>query len=354
MRSTRTVSAPIDRTSAATWTNVRWTAADQPLDGFRRSLPVPDLDPLIDSVRSIVGSGQDLDTIEAEDVVLGPLRVFIEELRYELLHGQGMALVDGFPVDSLSEPEIEALFWSIGAQIGRPVSQSVMGERLGHVRDMTATDPNARAYRHNARLSPHTDPADVLAFLCIRPAASGGVSRFVSSLAIHDAMQAERPDLLDRLYRGFRYHRLGENQPGSPAITPHRVPVFSQVDDLMSCRYVRQYIETAAHEDPDIALTAEDIEALDLFEALADDPALHHEFTLRAGEAVFANNFTVLHARSKFTNNEDSKGRHLLRLWLAADPGRPIAPEILHFDGEPGIPPVPGRTPSYASAVEVQ
>ncbi|MBL6759598.1 MAG: hypothetical protein O2986_10360 [Actinomycetota bacterium] len=37
-----------------------------------------------------------------------------------------------------------------------------MGERLGHVINMTDIDPNARAYRRNDELTPHTDPADVL------------------------------------------------------------------------------------------------------------------------------------------------------------------------------------------------
>ena len=46
--------------------------------------------------------------------------------------------------------------------------------------------------------------------------------------------------------------------------------------------------------------------------------------------------------------------RHLLRLWLAAEPPRPVAPNILHFEGEPGIQPVAGRTPSYATGVEIQ
>jgi len=318
------------------------------------SLPAADRAPLIETVRSIVADGRDLETVAANDVALGRLTSFVADLRHELLSGSGFAVVSGFPVDELSGPEIEAFFWAIGTHLGRPVSQSVMGERLGHVRDMTATDPNARAYRHNARLSPHSDPADLLAFLCIRPAARGGVSRFVSSLAIHDAIEQQRPDLLERLYNGFRYHRLGENRPGSSAITPHRVPVFSRAGDVISCRYVRQYIETAAHEDPDISLSDVDVEALDFFEALADDPAFHHEFTLTEGEAVFANNFTVLHARSKFTNDADREGRHLLRLWLAAEPGRPLVPNILHFDGEPGIPPIPGRTPSYESPIEVQ
>lgn len=351
---TEPISAPSDHPQSPAPTVTRWKSADRPLSDFRRSLPAADLTGVIDAVRTALANGRTIESLTAKDVPLGALEPFADALRHDLFSGDGLVLVDGFPVDQLTEPEIGGLFWAIGANLGRAVSQSVMGERLGHVRDMTATDPDARAYRNKARLTPHSDPADLLSFLCIRPAATGGISWFVSSLAIHDEIAAQRPDLLKRLYRGYRYHRLGENRPGSKPITDHRVPVFSDLDGVISCRYVRQYIEVAADEDPDIHIDAEDVEAMDLLESLAADPSFHHEFRLQAGEAVFANNFTVLHARSKFSDAAESRGRHLMRLWLAAEPPRPVVDTILHFDGEPGIPPIPGRTPSYATTVEVQ
>ena len=130
--------------------------------------------------------------------------------------------------------------------------------------------------------------------------------------------------------------------------------MFSSVDGVTSCRYVRQYIEVAADEDPDIELDALDREAFDAPEALAADPRLHHEFTLQPGQAVFANNFTVLHARSSFTDQPAGPGRLLFRVWLATEPSRPVVRRIEHFEGEPGIQPVVGRTPSYSTRVEVQ
>ena len=74
-------------------------------------------------------------------------------------------------------------------------------------------------------------------------------------------------------------------------ITEHRVPVFSECNGFTSCRYVRVYFEEAAADDPTIEITDLDREAIEMFEALAADPELHHEFTLKSGEAVFANNF---------------------------------------------------------------
>ena len=161
------------------------------------------------------------------------------------------------------------------------------------------------------------------------------------------------PDLLAVLTRGFHYHRFGEQGPDDDPITPHRVPVFSERDGLVSGRYVREYVEIAADEDPSIVLTNTDNAAISLLEATANRPDLALDFTMAAGEAVVANNFTVFHARTAFTDDPDRR-RHLLRLWLAADPPRPVVPETMTYPGEPGIPPQWGRTPSFASRFDSQ
>lgn len=331
-----------------------WRSSETGLDAFRLVLPTSQLDPLLGAVRRSMDVGTPTEDLTAEDLPLGPLAEFVDALGEELRVGSGLRVVGGFPTEELSLDEIERMFWGIGLRIGNPVSQSVMGERLGHVVDVTKTDPHARAYRNSKELTPHTDPADVLSFLCINPAARGGTSRFVSSMTIHEEMRRHRPDLLERLYRGYRYHRFGEQQPGFPAITNHRIPVFSEHEGFVSCRFVRIYLEVAAEEDPSIQLDDLDIEALDMLENLAADPDLHHQFRLEAGEAVFANNFTVMHARAAFEDDPARPPRHLLRLWLSTDPMRPLTPAIEHYEGEPGIPPIEGRTPSYETNRDVE
>lgn len=300
----------------------------------------------------LAAAGADPATLTGEDLPPGPLVPILGALRQTLLDGRGIAVLRGLPVERLPTNVIELMFLGIGLELGTPESQSVMGEVVGHVTDVTDTDPHARAYRDRSELSPHTDLADLFSLLCVRPARTGGVSRFVSALTIHEEMRRQRPDLLERLYRGFHYHRFGEEGPGQESITPHRVPVFSSLDGMVSCRYVRQFIDMAADEDPGSALTDEDIEALDMFEETAERPDLRIEHTLAAGEAVVANNYTVLHSRTAFKDHADaSRRRLLLRLWLSVDPPRPVVAETrLHATG-PGITFQPGRTPSYATNV---
>ena len=331
-----------------------WNRTDVPdTDAIAVDLPDDDLAELESAARRLAANGVDPVDAGPDDLPLGPLAPLVAEVRTEVLDGRGIALLRGFPVQRCTVDEVALMFWGIGLRLGRAVSQSVMGERLGHVINVTDTDPHARAYRNRSELSPHSDPGDLVSFLCIRPAITGGVSRFVSSLSVFEEIRRERPDLLAVLTRGFHYHRFGEQGPDDDPITPHRVPVFSERDGLVSGRYVREYVEIAADEDPSIVLTNTDNAAISLLEATANRPDLALDFTMAAGEAVVANNFTVFHARTAFTDDPDRR-RHLLRLWLAADPPRPVVPETMQYPGEPGIPPQWGRTPSFASRFDSQ
>ena len=331
-----------------------WNRTDVPdTDAIAVDLPDDDLAELESAARRLAANGVDPVDAGPDDLPLGPLAPLVAEVRTEVLDGRGIALLRGFPVQRCTVDEMALMFWGIGLRLGRAVSQSVMGERLGHVINVTDTDPHARAYRNRSELSPHSDPGDLVSFLCIRPAITGGVSRFVSSLSVFEEIRRERPDLLAVLTRGFHYHRFGEQGPDDDPITPHRVPVFSERDGLVSGRYVREYVEIAADEDPSIVLTNTDNAAISLLEATANRPDLALDFTMAAGEAVVANNFTVFHARTAFTDDPDRR-RHLLRLWLVADPPRPVVPETMQYPGEPGIPPQWGRTPSFASRFDSQ
>ena len=89
--------------------------------------------------------------------------------------------------------------------------------------------------------------------------------------------------------------------------------------------YQRQYIDSAQRFDDALRLTPEHIAALDLFDALANDPALHLRMRLHPGDMQFVYNHAQLHDRTGFTDWPDPKDRrHLLRLWLSVEGDRPL------------------------------
>jgi len=296
------------------------------------------------AMRRINAAGIGLDGLQREHFEVPSLRPFVEEIRRQVEDGRGFVLLRGLPVEDYSKDDLGLIFWGIGTHLGRGLSQSVMGDRLGHVKDFSREDPGARAYRNKQELSPHTDSCDLVGLLCLRNAqAGGGVSRLTSAISVHNALLAENPDVLAALYRGYVRHRRGEEQPGELPYTPYRIPVYSNVEGKVSVRYVRSYIEAgeAAAGRP---MGAAERAIIDTFEAVTKRPELMLEFTLQPGEAYFINNYTILHARTAFDDGdapEDAR-RHLLRLWLDT-PVRPVHPYIRSR----GILPVAGRTPSF-------
>ncbi|MED5407350.1 MAG: TauD/TfdA family dioxygenase [Pseudomonadota bacterium] len=282
------------------------------------------------AAQDVVASGRPLGEFTYPTQSKDALSEDLHRAAREVDSGRGIVILQGFPLADSSLAEIEAMYWLVGLRFGIPVSQSVMGEHLGHVEDVSDIDPDARAYRSHWELGLHTDISDIVSFLCVRRAASGGASRFASATALHDEMLSRHPDALEILYRGFHWHRLGEQTEGDSSITEHRVPFFSERDGYVSCRYIRNYIREAAYDLG--GLTSEQEQALDLFDELARSKEFCLECMLEPGEAVVMNNHTILHARTAF---EDGAGpadkRLLLRLWMASHNPRPTQPHIEGF-----------------------
>ncbi len=267
--------------------------------------------------------------------------------------GRGIVLLRGFPVDAVPLAGLRAMYLGLGVHFGRPVSQSALGDLVGDVVNIGGKDRRERAYRNSRELKLHTDRCDHVAMLCIRPAVEGGISGYASALAVHNAILAERPELLAPLYNGFHHHRFGEQPPGEPPVTAERIPIFSLTDGVPSVIYIRGYIDLAV-EEGHVALSDLETEALGFLDEVCDRPDVRLGFRLEPGEATFTNNCLLLHTRTAFEDADDpARKRHLLRLWLRED-GRPAAPGVHLHKGTSGITARDGKgtyyTPGEASA----
>ena len=107
------------------------------------------------------------------------------------------------------------------------------------------------------------------------------------------------------------------------------IPVFNWHEGFLTAIYQRQYIDSAQRFADAPRLTPAQVEALDLFDALANDPALQLFMEFKPGDMQFVHNHTMLHDRTGFVDwPEPERRRHLLRLWLAPPDARPL-PEVL-------------------------
>ena len=250
----------------------------------------------------------------------------LDAILEEIERGRGFALLRGLPRARYTDEECEMLYWGIGAHLGKPVSQNARGHLLGHVRDegRIHADPNARGYQTHERMDFHTDllPVDVLGLFCLRTAKSGGESKLVSALTLHNVLREERPDLLDALYGTFHVDWRGEEPEGEKPW--FALPMFSERGGQVTTRIVSlPYYDSAARHGEQYRPSAVQREALEKVQEIANRPELMLTMDFQEGDIQLINNHTMLHARAAFEDYpEPGRERHLLRMWIAVDDGR--------------------------------
>jgi len=270
-------------------------------------------------------SGKDLGNISAVDFPLRDFSEHLKKLKRKLLHGNGLEVIRGLPVSKYTAEFAACIFCGIGSHLGDARSQNASGHILGHVRNIGASssDPATRIYQTSERQSFHTDSADVVGLLCLKNARSGGDSLLVSALSIYNEMRKLRPDLLELLFKPVATDRRGEIPPGEKPFMD--IPVFNWYEGQLTVFYQRQYIKSAQRFEDAPRLTDKHIEALDLFDALANNPEFHFTMRLQPGDMQFVYNHSQLHDRTEFEDwPEPDERRHLLRLWLSIDGDRPL------------------------------
>ena len=290
------------------------------------ALSADDVAEIEGAMRPLVDAGADIARIGKADFALPTVGPKLARICNEVIDGRGFALLRGLPVERWSIREAATAYFGIGSHFGNARSQNAKGHVLGHVRDLglnATQDPTARVYQTNERQTYHTDSCDIVGLLCLKTAKSGGASALVSSMTIYNEMRKRRPDLLARLFEPLHTDRRGEVPAGQKPW--HDIPIYNWYDGRLSALYSRRYIESA-RRFPDVPpLTPEQIEALDLFDALAEDPTINLQMTFRPGDMQWVHNHTMLHDRTAFEDwPEPARRRHLLRLWLAVPGARPL------------------------------
>jgi alpha-ketoglutarate-dependent taurine dioxygenase len=280
------------------------------------------------ALRRVQQRGMKAPNFSREDFPLPKFSAVLREMLEELEHGRGFFLMRGFPIERFTEEEAEAIFWGLGQHLGVPLSQNAEGHLLGHVRNLglDINKTNVRAYQTTSELIFHNDQSDVIFLMCLKAAKSGGLSRLVSVTAVQNEIQQRRPDLLEELYQPFYIDRRGERGREDEDDLPYyAMPVLSYAGGLVSARYIRGYIESAQRFPEVPRLTSKQIEALDLFDKIANEEGMALSFQMEPGDFQLANNYCVLHARTDFEDYDElEKRRHLLRLWLAAPNSRDL------------------------------
>ncbi|MBT5048460.1 MAG: TauD/TfdA family dioxygenase [Rhodospirillaceae bacterium] len=294
-------------------------------------LTAPHLAEIEAAVAGIPITLPDLYTVTAADFPLSTLAPALHEMDNELQQGRGFILLRGLPVDRYTEEELAAIFWGIGAQFGIGQAQSRKGDRLGHVIDRSGPGSEVRHMRNyevGGHLRMHTDlNNDVVGLLMFQHARSGGESRIASSMTVHNIILDEHPEYLEPLYRGYYFHVLRGDQVGDSKLSDHRIPIFIDHGDAVSCHYNPSPIDRSV-ERAGVQLTETEAAAVRFVAEVAARPGIYLDMKLQPGDIQLLNNHVIMHGRTDYEDYPESeRRRHLLRLWLRSPNARKQPPE---------------------------
>jgi hypothetical protein len=255
---------------------------------------------------------------------LAPLSLEISD------HGHGFAVLKGVPIDGFEGRDFEIIHWAIGKAVGPVVTQGGSLGYIAHVRDLGNDVSKSYYAQVGGPLPMHKDPIDLAALLCLKAGRSGGTNLLVSAAALHNHLLERRPEILERLYTGY-FHSSQPEETGNPAITAERLPLFIQQNGHTFANYLQAPIYRAV-ESGKVSLSAEEQEALEVFDAEALSEDLTIAIDAEPGDVLFLNNRTVLHSRTHYQDFEALEDRrHLLRVWMNMPAWDRLPPGSFHY-----------------------
>ena len=310
-------------TGPAAWYGPQLAASDE----WKYQLSGKDIDEIHVAMKHANERGIRTADVRSQDFPLPTLGPKLKQLQQDFLFGRGFVVVKGLPVESYTREEAVLAFWGLGTYLGEAVSQNAKGHLMGHVKDIghDPNNPQHRVYATSARQPYHTDSADVVCLLCLKPAKTGGLSSIVSSTSIHNEMLKARPDLVAILSEPFYVGRKGEIPEGKKDY--YKMAVFHHHADRLVTIFARGFIQSAQQYEEVPRLTEKQIEALDMMEALAAREDLLLYMELEPGDMQYLHNHQILHSRTAYVDYpEAGRKRHLLRLWLSQPEGWELPP----------------------------
>ncbi|HEX7758339.1 MAG TPA: TauD/TfdA family dioxygenase [Caulobacteraceae bacterium] len=276
---------------------------------------IAEIDAAITHARDV--SAEMLD-IGKEDFPLPTLGSRLKGIEAELMDGRGFVLIRGLPRERYSNDDMCWAYWGLGAHLGRPWPQNHYGHVLGDVTDQgkRLDDPTARGNElGQIGLDFHCDGSDLVGLLCLQTGVSGGRSAVCNSVALHNALVRERPDLAAELYKPQPFDMRGEQAPGKRGW--YALPVFTNHGGRLFIRLIGAYIHASQRHPDAPRLTPAAIEALAWMHDAAEGGAFSVTMDFQPGDMQFINNYHVLHGREPYEDDRAAgKVRHLKRLWL--------------------------------------
>ena len=273
-----------------------------------------------------VESDPDLRFVQKEEYPLVECADAIKSWGHDVDRGRGFVLVRGLRTHLYSDALSAAIYYILGLYMGDPIRQNEKGDLIDSIyatSNKTMDDPTAKSSKVRGELVFHSDSSDIVSLMCLRPAKSGGASCLVSGAEIYNEILRRRPDLAPLLFE--RYHWDWRRQDKYAPADTYTSALVDLTDGAFSMYAGSLYILTAQDYPGVPQLRPEQLELLKLFDEITYEPGMAIEMDFRPGDIQWLSNYAALHARTTFYDfPEPQRRRHLLRLWLSRDAGRPV------------------------------
>lgn len=268
----------------------------------------------------------DLRTITADRYPLPVTARGLASWAADMDNGRGFVLVRGLRSELYSDALSAAIFYLLGLHLGKPMEQNNLGDLFDHVvatSNKTMDDPSALPSRTRDRLNFHSDSSDVVGLMCLRGAREGGASILISGVTIYNEIVRRRPDLAPLMYDVWHYDWYQQDHD-APA-RYYSSPMVSFIDGVFSM-YAGSNVIRSAQDYPEVPrMTPQQYELLDLLDEIFLVPGLPVTMDFRPGDVQWLLNYAALHSRTSYVDfPQPERKRHLLRLWLKRDTGRPL------------------------------
>lgn len=318
--------------SEAAWKGpeIDWTAK-----GLHVLTPsqITEIDDALAHLRSL--GDVDFPDITTERFPLASVGELMRSLPDRLRDGCGFLMLRGLPRERLSDDDMARIYFGLCAYAGRSMTQSYLGDLMGHVVDVSDLEPKSRGYRKGGGQLMHTDSCDIIGLMCLRTARSGGASRITSAHTVHNWLLENRPDVLSILSEGLYLKRTDEDgRRATRTYSEDKVPFFHIEGGEVTCYLPTGYARLAEKTPGERPFTPEESEALYVVRKAAASPEHYLDMGFKDGDIQFLNNRSMVHGRTDYEDHPElPKRRHLLRMWLRVD-GWPKMParQVFHTD----------------------
>jgi len=232
----------------------------------------------------------------------------------------GAAIVDRLPAERYNDQNNRRVCGMFSSLVGKLMEQNHAGVTLYDVKNTNPKNPaKVRKSITNFAQPYHTDggwhrvPAKYVGLYCVRNAKDGGGSKLTSMLNAFNAMH-ENPEEMQLLLEMHPWDMQGEHEKGKPGITMN--PMYELYEGQFLSRYYESYIRNGyklAKEELPVEL---DLALTKLRDIINEQHCVRFEMT--SGQFQYLNNWTILHGRESFNDNEETprdETRHVIRVW---------------------------------------